>query len=37
MKHSQAWYEKVHDYIAGGLVIAFFPALILICGLLENI
>lgn len=37
MKHTQKWYEDVHDALAGFSLIVGIPAFILILGLLENI
>ena len=36
-KHSQRWYENVHDALVGFLLIGGFIAIIIVCGLLENI
>ena len=36
-KHTQKWYENVHDTLAGLLLVGGIAVLILICGLLENI
>ena len=36
-KHTQKWYENVHDTFAGLLLVGGIVVLILICGLLENI
>lgn len=37
MKHTNKWYQNVHDILAGGLIIAGLPVLIIICSLLESI
>lgn len=37
MKHTQKWYRDVHDVLAGILLIGGLFAIIIICGLLENI
>ena len=36
-KHTQKWYENVHDTLGGLLLVGGIVVLILICGLLENI
>ena len=36
-KHTQKWYENVHDTLAGFLLVGGIVVLILICGLLEKI
>lgn len=36
-KHTQKWYENVHDTLTGLLLVGGIIVLILICGLLENI
>ena len=37
MKHTNKWYQNVHDILAGVLIIVGLPALIIICSRLESI